>query len=283
MTIRLGLRALRLRGLNQRHIAIVGAGTLGRTVVARLAGSPWTGFNVLAFYDDDATQDGHDRSPAGRCCRSTSGCAPTSPPAPSTRCGSRCRCARKRASAASSPCCASMRSEIRFVPDIYSFHLLNHSMTDVAGLPVISLTETPMSGINRVVKAIEDYALASVFLVARLAVHAAHRARRQAVVEGTGALPAGARHVERRAIRDAQVPHDAGRRRSRERSRVVAPRRAARHAVRRVPAPHEPRRAAAVHQRAARRDVARRARAPSVRSSSSASARRFPATCRSTS
>jgi putative colanic acid biosynthesis UDP-glucose lipid carrier transferase len=55
--------------------------------------------------------------------------------------------------------------EIRFVPDIYSFHLLNHSMTDVGGLPVISLTETPMSGINRIVKAIEDYALASVLLV----------------------------------------------------------------------------------------------------------------------
>ena len=51
--------------------------------------------------------------------------------------------------------------EIRFVPDIYSFHLLNHSVTEVAGLPVISLTETPMSGINRMVKAIEDYALAT--------------------------------------------------------------------------------------------------------------------------
>ena len=36
--------------------------------------------------------------------------------------------------------------EVRFVPDIYSFHLLNHSVTEVAGLPVISLTETPMSG-----------------------------------------------------------------------------------------------------------------------------------------
>jgi putative colanic acid biosynthesis UDP-glucose lipid carrier transferase len=39
--------------------------------------------------------------------------------------------------------------------------LLNHSVTEVAGLPVISLTETPMSGTNRMVKAIEDYLLAS--------------------------------------------------------------------------------------------------------------------------
>ncbi len=49
--------------------------------------------------------------------------------------------------------------EIRFVPDIYGFHLLNHSVTEVAGLPVISLTETPMAGVNRVVKAVEDYTL----------------------------------------------------------------------------------------------------------------------------
>jgi putative colanic acid biosynthesis UDP-glucose lipid carrier transferase len=54
--------------------------------------------------------------------------------------------------------------EVRFVPDIYSFHLLNHSMTEIAGLPVVSLTETPMSGPNRLLKAIEDYVLAFFFL-----------------------------------------------------------------------------------------------------------------------
>ncbi len=114
--------------------------------------------------------------------------------------------------------------EIRFVPDIYSFHLLNHSMTEVAGLPVISLTETPMSGINRIVKAIEDYALASAAAPRRVAAHAAHRARRQAVVARAGVLPAGARDVERRALLDAQVPHDAGRRRGGERARLDAAR-----------------------------------------------------------
>jgi putative colanic acid biosynthesis UDP-glucose lipid carrier transferase len=33
-------------------------------------------------------------------------------------------------------------------------------LTEVAGLPVISLTETPIAGANQVIKAIEDYALA---------------------------------------------------------------------------------------------------------------------------
>ncbi|MCC6193502.1 MAG: undecaprenyl-phosphate glucose phosphotransferase, partial [Burkholderiales bacterium] len=164
MTVRILLRTLRVRGLNQRHIAIVGAGTLGATVAARLAGSPWAGFNVLAFYDDDAGKAGS--AVAGR------------PVQPIDE--------RLRSDVASGgidqvwialPLRAESRIrgiltmlrehavEIRFVPDIYSFHLLNHSLTDVAGLPVISLTETPMSGINRVLKAIEDYLLAGVFLV----------------------------------------------------------------------------------------------------------------------
>jgi len=164
VSIRLGLRALRLRGLNQRHIAIVGAGTLGRTVATRLAGSPWAGLNVRAFYDDDATLDGCVIS--GREVLPIEG-----------RLGSDVASGSVdqvwialplRAEARIRGILSTLREypvEIRFVPDIYSFHLLNHSMTDVAGLPVISLTETPMSGINRVVKAIEDYLLASVLFI----------------------------------------------------------------------------------------------------------------------
>ena len=88
--------------------------------------------------------------------------------------------------------------------------------------------------------------------------------------------------MERRAVPDAQVPHDAGRCRGGDRSGVVAAlARARADAFRRVPPAHEPRRAAAVHQCAARRDVAGRpaARAAGVRRALQAS--RSPATCRS--
>jgi FlaA1/EpsC-like NDP-sugar epimerase len=53
VSLRLLLRGLRKRGHNLRHIAIVGAGTLGRTIAERLRDAPWTGFHVVAFYDDD--------------------------------------------------------------------------------------------------------------------------------------------------------------------------------------------------------------------------------------
>ena len=166
VSVRLGLRGLRLRGLNQRHIAIVGAGTLGRMVAARLTGSPWAGYNVRGFYDDDPRNAGetiaerpvwatNERLLADVAAGTIDQVWLALP---------------LRADARIREILTMLREhsvEVRFVPDIYSFHLLNHSVTEVAGLPVISLTETPMSGINRMVKAIEDYLLASLlFLLA---------------------------------------------------------------------------------------------------------------------
>ncbi|MFO1322752.1 MAG: undecaprenyl-phosphate glucose phosphotransferase [Burkholderiales bacterium] len=165
LTVRLGLRALRLRGLNQRHVVIVGAGELGRTVAARLASSPWAGFHVLAFYDDDPQGGGE----------SVAGCLVWSIDdrlAADVAAGTIDQvwiALPLRAEERIREILTMLREypvEIRFVPDIYSFHLINHSMTEVAGLPVISLTETPMSGVNRIVKAIEDYTLATLLVVA---------------------------------------------------------------------------------------------------------------------
>jgi putative colanic acid biosynthesis UDP-glucose lipid carrier transferase len=51
------------------------------------------------------------------------------------------------------------------VPDIFNFALLNHSMTEVAGLPVINLAESPLSGVNRAIKGAEDFVLSLLLLV----------------------------------------------------------------------------------------------------------------------
>ncbi|MCC6196233.1 MAG: undecaprenyl-phosphate glucose phosphotransferase [Burkholderiales bacterium] len=164
LTVRLGLRALRLRGMNQRHVVIVGAGTLGRTVATRLDASPWAGLNVRAFYDDNPSATG--ATLLGRPVWSTADRLATDV---ATGTIDQVWIALPLRSEVRIREVLSMLGEhpveIRFVPDIYSFHLINHSMTDVAGLPVISLTETPMSGVNRLVKAVEDYALATVLLL----------------------------------------------------------------------------------------------------------------------
>jgi hypothetical protein len=49
-------------------------------------------------------------------------------------------------------------SVVRFVPDIHSFHLLHHSVSEVAGLPVLTLTDSPHTGLDSTLKALEEEA-----------------------------------------------------------------------------------------------------------------------------
>jgi len=54
---------------------------------------------------------------------------------------------------------------VRYFPAFSGFGLLNHSVSEVMGFPVINIISSPMSGINRMVKAIEDRLLAALILL----------------------------------------------------------------------------------------------------------------------
>ncbi len=167
LSARLALRALRRRGLNLRYVAIVGAGTLGRTVAERLQGAPWAGYSVVGFFDDDASKIGTEV--AGR--RVLASPDVLAHEVNADTIDQVWIALPLRAEPRIRAILSSLRSstaEIRFVPDIYSFHLLNHSVSEIAGLPVVSLTDTPMSGPNRVAKAVEDLVLASLLLLPAL-------------------------------------------------------------------------------------------------------------------
>ena len=155
IAVRVTLRTLRRRGYNLRHIVIVGAGALGSEIADRLSSAAWTGLNVVGFYDDDPAKIGsviQGRPVVGPTDRLAEDIVPSGIDqvwiALPLRAEARIR--ELLTALRDSPI------EVRFVPDIYSFHLLNHSLTEVAGLPVISLTETPIAGINRLIKAVED-------------------------------------------------------------------------------------------------------------------------------
>ncbi len=54
---------------------------------------------------------------------------------------------------------------IRMVPDIFELRLLNQSITDIAGIPLINLCESPMAGTNKLLKVFEDKILSLFLLV----------------------------------------------------------------------------------------------------------------------
>lgn len=165
--VRLVLRRLRRHGRNLRHVVVVGAGSHGRGVVARLRAAPWSGLAVRAYYDDDPGLIG-----------TTLDAVPVRGPLDRLAADLRAESADQifialplRAEARIRQCVEDLRTTpavIRFVPDIYGFHLLNHSITEIAGMPVLNLTDTPLTEVRATWKAVEDFALGSVLLLAAL-------------------------------------------------------------------------------------------------------------------
>jgi putative colanic acid biosynthesis UDP-glucose lipid carrier transferase len=164
LTLRLTLRFLRRHGYNLRHICIVGAGDLGREVVLRLRRAPWSGLHLRGFYDDAPELAG----------TSVNG-------VPVLGTIDRLRGELDHGEIDQVWIALPLRDEerirrlvtdlraypvqVRYVPDIFGFELLRHSFSEVAGMPVIGLTDTPIEGVQRLFKVIEDYTLGGIALL----------------------------------------------------------------------------------------------------------------------
>lgn len=55
---------------------------------------------------------------------------------------------------------------IHWVPDIFSLRLVNHSVREISGIPVITLSETPLIGLRLLLKSIEDIVFSFLILIA---------------------------------------------------------------------------------------------------------------------
>lgn len=54
---------------------------------------------------------------------------------------------------------------IHWVPDIFSLRLVNHSVKEIAGIPVLTLSETPLTGVHLLAKTMEDFILSLLILI----------------------------------------------------------------------------------------------------------------------
>lgn len=54
---------------------------------------------------------------------------------------------------------------VHWVPDIFSLRLVNHSVREIAGVPVLTLSETPLIGTRYLMKNLEDMVLSSLILI----------------------------------------------------------------------------------------------------------------------
>ena len=164
IVLRLSLRAARRRGYNLRHIAIVGAGPFGYQVSSKLRAASWSGFSIRGLYDDRPP----DSAP---CTQSHAEVRPLAQLTLDLQAGIIDQvwiALPLREEERIRELLTDLRDhpvQICFVPDIYSFNLLHHSFSEIAGLPVINLTDTPLQGFKQVFKMIEDRVLSAVILI----------------------------------------------------------------------------------------------------------------------
>lgn len=158
------MRYMRARGLNERRVLIVGLNSLGLKLVDTMQQALWTGFNIVQIVDDHLLDQ-----PPGTC-RVPVAKTPTELNQYLTDHDIDeiwLALPLKEEERVKQILFELRHSTIttRFVLDIFSFGLLNHSITDLAGFPVLNIRSTPMSGVNRLIKAMEDRIIATLILV----------------------------------------------------------------------------------------------------------------------
>lgn len=158
------LQYQRAKGKNIRYLIIVGAGELGRRAAQHIAESPWTGYTVVAFFDDNSKLHGQTINGI----EVKGSLDDVSQFMTDNSVDEVWIALPLRAELRMKELLHDIRHHIvtiKLLPDIFGFSLLYHSMTEVAGIPAVNLSDTPMGGSNLVIKAIEDRTIAFFILL----------------------------------------------------------------------------------------------------------------------
>jgi putative colanic acid biosysnthesis UDP-glucose lipid carrier transferase len=154
------LDSLRARGLNRKKIVIFGAGKLGKDVGARLSEQLEIGFDILAYFDDDPIKQSSQISNVqvehpDRLLELAQDVHEIWIALPFS--------ADKRVQEILYQT-RHLTSVVRFLPDIFHYRLLNHSVGEIAGIPIININGSPISYRAKILKGMEDIILGLIIL-----------------------------------------------------------------------------------------------------------------------
>ena len=162
--LRVALRWLRSSGFNHRHIVIVGIGEQAAVVADRLQRSTWFGLEISAFFGvvSEAPpawlQDKTIISDVAELRKyvDEGGVDQVWISLPHSEEST----IREVIKALDGSC-----ADLRYVPDIFEYQLMHHSLSEIAGVPVVNISYSAIDGMNKLVKEVEDYLLTIALLI----------------------------------------------------------------------------------------------------------------------
>ncbi|EAW8145572.1 undecaprenyl-phosphate glucose phosphotransferase [Salmonella enterica subsp. enterica] len=158
--IRFGAGWLRHRGYNTRRVAVAGDLPAGQALLDSFRNEPWLGFEVVGVY--------HDPKPGGVPADWAGNFEQLIDDAKASRIHnvyiamsmSDGAMVKKLVRELADTTCS-----VILIPDVFTFNILHSRVEEMSGVPVVPLYDTPLSGINRLLKRAEDIVLASLILL----------------------------------------------------------------------------------------------------------------------
>jgi putative colanic acid biosynthesis UDP-glucose lipid carrier transferase len=164
ISLRIVLMALRRRGYNSKLVVIVGRPQLTSEIATRVMGQPWMGFKIAGVFLADAAELSADMGDIPI----LGGISEVAHYAQNRKIDQIWLAMSLRDELEMKYLLYGLRhstADIRLFPDIFTFQLLNHSISEVAGFPVIDLSVTPMVGMNQLAKTLLDMTLTPILLI----------------------------------------------------------------------------------------------------------------------
>lgn len=162
LLLRIGLRLARRRGMNLRHIVLVGNSSKVADIVRRIDAAPWLGLSVSGYFGENDTSE---QSLKIKHLGGLDAIQPYLEQHPVDQAWIALSLRNIDTIEALSKNLEKTAVEILLVPDLFGWRLLNQSLVQIDGLPLINIAVSPINGINVAVKWLEDKVLALLIIL----------------------------------------------------------------------------------------------------------------------
>ncbi|VAW51588.1 hypothetical protein MNBD_GAMMA05-1467 [hydrothermal vent metagenome] len=164
VVLRMALNWLRSSGFNHRHIVIVGTGEQAAVVAERLRHSTWFGLEISALYGSD-TEKLPDWLKGKKLINDVAELRRYVDKGDVDQVWISLPHSEEKIIRKVLLALDGVEAGIRYVPDIFEYQLMHHSLSEIAGVPVVNISYSAIDGMNEIIKNCEDYILSAVLLI----------------------------------------------------------------------------------------------------------------------